>query len=213
MQNFSNKFLFTLLQFAILQLFCFSIYAAETGIEMRQSNDVTMNVSTMSVDNNPKIMMKLKYGNVEIELYPDKAPKHVERVLSLINKGFYNGLKFHRVIDGFMVQTGDPKGDGTGSSDEPNLVAEFNDIKHERGIISMARSNDPNSANSQFFIMLAEANHLDGQYTAFGKVIKGMEFIDMIKKGDQNQNGKVEEPDIIEDISVVDNTAANINHG
>ncbi|MFV9927636.1 MAG: peptidylprolyl isomerase [Candidatus Midichloria sp.] len=154
-------------------------------------------MENMNQKKNPKIIMQLKYGPVEIELYPNEAPKHVERILMLAKEGFYNGLKFHRVIDGFMVQTGDPKGDGTDGSNQPNLPAEFNAINHTRGIVSMARSIDPNSANSQFFIMLGDAKYLDYQYTAFGKVTKGMEFIDMIKKGDTKQNGKVENPDII----------------
>ncbi len=150
------------------------------------------------------ILLQLKYGDVIIELYPEKAPNHVKRMIDLVNEGFYNGLKFHRVIDGFMVQTGDPKGNGTGGSDKPDLKAEFNDIKHTRGILSMARSADPNSANSQFFIMLGDASYLDGQYTAFGKVIKGMEFIDMIKKGNSAMNGTVIDPDVIVRMTVIE---------
>ncbi len=143
------------------------------------------------------IQMDIKYGSVIIELYPDKAPKHVQRIKDLCDEEFYDGLKFHRVIDNFMVQTGDPNGDGTGGSAKGNLNAEFNDIAHKRGVISMARSADPNSANSQFFIMLNDALYLDGKYTAFGKVIKGMQFVDMIKKGNSKDNGKVINPDII----------------
>ena len=143
------------------------------------------------------IQMDIKYGSVIIELYPSKAPKHVQRIKDLCDEKFYDGLKFHRVIDNFMVQTGDPNGDGTGGSAKGNLNAEFNDIAHKRGVISMARSADPNSANSQFFIMLNDALYLDGKYTAFGKVIKGMQFVDMIKKGNSKDNGKVINPDII----------------
>ena len=154
------------------------------------------------------MILKLKYGQVEIELYPDKAPNHVKRFKELSDSGKYDGVVFHRVIDGFMAQTGDVKfGDsnspnfnlslaGTGGSDFPNLKAEFSDIAHTRGVISAARSADPNSANSQFFICFDSAPHLDRQYSAFGKVIKGMEFVDKIKKGDPN-SGAVADPDVI----------------
>ena len=141
--------------------------------------------------------MQLKDGNVVIELYPDKAPEHVKRIKQLASEGFYDGVVFHRVIDGFMAQTGDPTGTGMGGSKLPDLKAEFNDIKHVRGVLSMARSSNPNSANSQFFIMLADGSFLDGQYTAFGRVKSGMEFIDKIKKGDQRNDGAVSSPDKI----------------
>ena len=152
--------------------------------------------------------MKLKDGEVEIELYPDKAPNHVKRFKDLANKGRYDGVVFNRVIDGFMAQTGDVKfGNsnskefnlsmaGTGGSELPDLKAEFSDIPHERGVLSAARSADPNSANSQFFICFQSAPHLDRQYSVFGKVIKGMEFVDNIKKG-QGPNGSVKDPDKI----------------
>ena len=149
------------------------------------------------------IVMTLKDGKVLIELYPDKAPNHVNQIKELTREGFYNGIVFHRVIDGFMVQGGDPTGTGTGKSSKPNLKSEFNDIKHVRGVLSMARSADPHSANSQFFIMLAESPHLDGQYTAFGKVIEGMEFVDKIKKGDRYDNGTVTNPDKIVKMEVL----------
>ena len=154
------------------------------------------------------MIMKLKDGDVELELYTDKAPNHVERFKSLAQKGLYDGVVFHRVIDGFMAQSGDVKfGNsnskdfnlslaGTGGSDMPDLKAEFSDIPHDRGILSAARSSDPNSANSQFFICFQPAPHLDRQYTVFGKVIKGMEFIDKIKKG-EGPNGSVKNPDKI----------------
>ena len=154
------------------------------------------------------MILELKYGNVEIELYADKAPNHVKRFQELAKSGKYNNVVFHRVIDGFMAQTGDVKfGNssnsefnislaGTGGSDLPNVKAEFSDVAHTRGILSAARSADPDSANSQFFICLESAPHLDRQYSAFGKVIKGMEFVDMIKKGDPN-SGSVPEPDKI----------------
>ena len=157
---------------------------------------------------NEIMILKLTYGDVEIELYPDKAPNHVKRFKDLAEAGEYDGVVFHRVIEGFMAQTGDvkfgnskkPSFDlslaGTGGSDLPNLKAEFSDIAHTRGILSAARSADPNSANSQFFICFESAPHLDRQYSAFGKVVKGMEFIDKIKKGDPN-SGAVNEPDKI----------------
>jgi cyclophilin family peptidyl-prolyl cis-trans isomerase len=155
-----------------------------------------------------KMILKLKDGDVEIELYPKVAPNHVKRFESLANEGKYDGVVFHRVIDGFMAQTGDVQyGNtnspnynldlaGTGGSDLPNLKAEFSDIAHNRGVLSMARSSDPNSANTQFFIVFESAPHLDRSYTAFGKVLKGMELVDKIKKGD-GANGSVSDPDKI----------------
>jgi len=157
---------------------------------------------------NNLMILKLTYGDVEIELYPEKAPNHVKRFKELATSGKYDGVVFHRVIDGFMAQTGDVKfGNstspsfnlslaGTGGSDLPDIKAEFNDIAHTRGILSAARSSDPDSANSQFFICFDSAPHLDRQYSAFGKVVKGMEFVDMIKKGDSN-SGAVPNPDKI----------------
>ena len=157
---------------------------------------------------NNLMIIKLTYGDVEVELYPDKAPNHVKRFKELANSGKYDGVVFHRVIDGFMAQTGDVKfGNsndsnfnlslaGTGGSDLPDVKAEFSDIAHTRGVLSAARSADPNSANSQFFICFDDAPHLDRQYSAFGKVVKGMEFVDKIKKGDPN-SGSVSNPDKI----------------
>ncbi len=154
------------------------------------------------------MIMKLKDGEVELELYSDIAPNHVNRFKDLAKKGLYDGVVFHRVIEGFMAQSGDVKfGNsnskdfnlslaGTGGSDMPDLKSEFSDIPHERGVLSAARSADPNSANSQFFICFQPAPHLDRQYTVFGKVIKGMEFIDKIKKG-EGPNGSVKSPDKI----------------
>ena len=155
------------------------------------------------------MILKLKDGDVKIELYDDVAPNHVERIKKLANEGKYDNVVFHRVIDGFMAQTGDVKfGNssssdfdlrkaGTGGSSLPNLSQEFNDLPHQRGTLSMARSQDPNSANSQFFICFKEASFLDRQYTVFGKVIEGMEFVDKIERGDEAQNGSVENPDKI----------------
>jgi peptidylprolyl isomerase len=139
---------------------------------------------------------------VVIRLRPDVAPKHVERIKTLARRGFYDGLKFHRVIAGFMAQTGDPRGDGTGGSDLPNLRAEFNPMPFERGTLGMARAADPNSANSQFFIMFADGSFLNGNYTAFGEVVSGMEFVDQIKKGPKEANGKVDDPDVIVKLQV-----------
>ncbi|MFL2887210.1 MAG: peptidylprolyl isomerase [Candidatus Pelagibacter sp.] len=154
------------------------------------------------------MILKLKDGDVKIEMFPDVAPNHVKRITELANSGKYDNVVFHRVMDGFMAQTGDVefgKSDsnnfdlrraGMGGSDLPDLKQEFNDIPHERGTVSMARSSPPDSANSQFFICFEQASHLDRQYTVFGKVIEGMEFVDMIKKGD-GSNGSVSDPDKI----------------
>ena len=155
------------------------------------------------------MILKLKDGDVKIELFPDVAPKHVERIKTLANDGKYDNVVFHRVIDGFMAQTGDVQNGnmssaeynlslaGTGGSSLPNLNEEFSDIPHDRGTLSMARSQDPNSANSQFFICFKAASLLDRQYTVFGKVIEGMEFVDKIKRGNENNNGSVSDPDKI----------------
>lgn len=149
-------------------------------------------------------------GITVVELFRDKAPKHVERIIDLANENFYNGIKFHRVIDGFMVQAGCPKGNGTGSSHKPDLQAEFNNIKHIEGVMSMARSNNPHSANSQFFIMLDSHPYLDGQYTAFGKVVSGMEYIHEIRKGHGN-NGSVDKPDLIEEMYICDESGLRLS--
>jgi peptidylprolyl isomerase len=143
------------------------------------------------------LYLQLKDGRVVIRLRPDLAPKHVERIKTLAKKGFYDGIVFHRVIEGFMAQTGDPTGTGMGGSDLPNLPAEFSSAPFVRGTLGMARSQSPNSANSQFFICLAPAPFLDGQYTVFGEVVSGMEFVDKIKKGNPAANGVVQNPDKI----------------
>ena len=155
------------------------------------------------------MILKLKDGEVKIELYEDVAPNHVKRIKELANSGKYDNVVFHRVIDGFMAQTGDVKfGNsntsdfnlaraGMGGSDLPDLKQEFNSLPHERGTLSMARSSDPDSANSQFFICFKAAPFLDRQYTVFGKVIDGMDYVDKIKRGDQNNNGAVSDPDKI----------------
>lgn len=146
---------------------------------------------------NNTVQLELKTGTVVIELLPEVAPRHVERIRELTREGFYDGLVFHRVIDGFMAQTGDPTGTGTGKSGKPNLRAEFSREQHLRGVCSMARSSDPNSANSQFFICLDDAPWLDGQYSVWGRVISGMEHVDAIKKGSSSRNGEVIDPDSI----------------
>jgi peptidylprolyl isomerase len=140
------------------------------------------------------LVMKLESGDVTIQLRPDLAPKHVERILALSSSGFYDNVVFHRVIDGFMAQGGDPTGTGTSGSKEPNLPAEFSREPHVRGVCSMARTMDPNSANSQFFICLDDATFLDGQYTVWGKVIDGMEHVDALPKGEPPRSpGKIVE--------------------
>jgi len=153
--------------------------------------------ASYAADKANTLLLDTKSGQVKIELLPKVAPNHVKRIKSLANKGFYDGLKFHRVISGFMAQTGDPLGNGTGGSKEPDLKAEFSDVSFDRGVLGMARSQNPNSANSQFFIMFAPAPHLNGQYTVFGKVTEGMDFVDSLKKGAPELNGSVENPDVI----------------
>ena len=155
------------------------------------------------------MILKLKDGDVKIELFADVAPNHVKRIKELADSGQYNNVVFHRVIDGFMAQTGDVKfGNsdssdfdlrraGMGGSDLPDLKQEFSSVPHDRGTLSMARSSDPDSANSQFFICFKPAPFLDKQYTVFGKVLEGMEFVDKIKRGDENNNGSVSDPDKI----------------
>ncbi|WDR05730.1 peptidylprolyl isomerase [Devosia rhodophyticola] len=145
----------------------------------------------------PHMMLQLESGTVDIELEPSLAPNHVAQIVTLAEQGFYDGIVFHRVIEGFMAQTGDPTGTGMGGSDLPDINAEFTSEPFVRGTVGMARSQDPNSANSQFFIMFADGSFLNGQYTVFGKVVSGMEFVDRLKKGSQEQNGTVANPDKI----------------
>ena len=166
-------------------------------------------ISNQSMSEENIMILKLKDGDVKIELFPDVAPNHVKRIKELADNGKYDNVVFHRVIDGFMAQTGDVKfGNsssddfdlrraGMGGSDLPDLNQEFNSLPHDRGTLSMARSSDPNSANSQFFICFKQAPFLDRQYTVFGKVIEGMDNVDKIKRGDENNNGAVTDPDKI----------------
>ena len=166
-------------------------------------------VTNQSIAEENIMILKLKDGDVKIELFQDVAPNHVKRIKELADNGKYDNVVFHRVIDGFMAQTGDVKFGNSGSSDYdlrragmggsdlPDLKQEFSSLPHDRGTLSMARSSDPDSANSQFFICFKPAPFLDRQYTVFGKVIEGMEFVDMIKRGDENNNGSVSDPDKI----------------
>ncbi|WP_142847112.1 peptidylprolyl isomerase [Telmatospirillum sp. J64-1] len=142
------------------------------------------------------LYLDLKDGRVVIRLRPDLAPNHVARIKELTREGFYDGLVFHRVIDGFMAQTGDPQGNGTGGSGK-KLKAEFSNERHVRGTLSMARAANPDSGDSQFFIMFDDAPHLDRQYSIWGEVVEGMDFVDNIKKGDARRNGAVSDPDRI----------------
>jgi len=146
------------------------------------------NGTTEAADLENRLYLDTAYGRVVIELRPDLAPKHVEQIKALTREGFYDGIVFHRVIDGFMAQTGDPTGTGTGGSEMPDLPAEFSDAKFERGTVGMARSQSPNSANSQFFINFVETPFLNGQYTIWGQVIEGMEHVDAITKGEPPAN-------------------------
>jgi peptidylprolyl isomerase len=148
------------------------------------------------------LVIEVKGGPVVIRLRPDLAPKHVERVKQLAREKFYDGVKFHRVIAGFMAQTGDPTGTGTGKSKYPNLPAEFTQTSFTRGTVGAARSGDPNSANSQFFICFAPAAHLNGQYTVWGQVIEGMEHIDALKKGAPG-SGEVANPDVMQKVYIL----------
>lgn len=153
-------------------------------------------ISTNAENLDNLVFLDLKDGQVVIQMRPDLAPKHVARIKELVSEGFYDGLKFHRVIEGFMAQTGDPRGDGTGGSGQ-KLPAEFSSQPHVRGTVSMARAQDVNSGDSQFFICFKDARFLDNQYTVWGEVIQGMEYVDKIKKGNSNNNGSVSNPDVI----------------
>jgi len=141
----------------------------------------------LDIDKENSLYMDLEFGRVIIAMRPDIAPKHVTRIKELVREGFYDGLTFHRVIEGFMAQGGDPLGTGTGGSGV-NIPAEFNNVPHLRGTLSMARANDPDSADSQFFICFTRCNSLDDNYTVWGRVVSGMEFVDMIERGEPPRN-------------------------
>ena len=162
----------------------------------------------MAKQDRTTLEIQLKYGLVKVALLPDIAPEHVKRVIKLSDEGYYDNVAFHRVIEGFMAQTGDVEfGNlksgwnkaraGTGGSSEPNLSSEFSKLSFDRGALGMARAQDPNSANSQFFIMFEDGHFLNGQYTLFGHVTEGMEFVDKITRGDPSNNGSVDEPDVM----------------
>ena len=165
---------------------------------------IALSAPVLAQESDPEntLIMELEDGTVTIRLRPDLAPKHVERLKTLTRQGFYDGVVFHRVIDGFMAQTGDPTGTGAGGSDLPDLEAEFSDVPFTRGVVGMARTPDPNSANSQFFITYGDASFLNGQYTVVGEVADGMDVVDAIKKGSEAQNGQVENPDRIVSMKV-----------
>lgn len=185
-----KKFIFALVAAlsVTLSVFAATENSGESAIEVKDPENT--------------LVMQLKDGDVIIEMYPDAAPKHVARIKELVRQGFYNGLKFHRVIDGFVAQTGDPRGNGTGGSGL-QLKAEFNDRHHVRGAVSMARGASQDSADSQFFICLTDQSYLDGKYTLWGQVISGMEYVDNIKKGNPVANGIVENPDKIISLKVL----------
>jgi peptidylprolyl isomerase len=157
---------------------------------------LAMNAEAEAADPENTLLLELKDGTVVIEMRSDLAPKHVARIKELVRQGFYDGIVFHRVIEGFMAQGGDPTGTGAGGSGQ-NIPAEFSDEPHVRGTLSMARASSPNSADSQFFIVFARARYLDGKYTVWGKVTEGMKFVSNIKRGDPNDNGAVDDPDKI----------------
>ena len=172
---------------AAFGIFSFDGFVTHGGTSQAQTRAQEMDMeNTLYID--------LEGGRVTIEMLPDVAPNHVARIKELARAGFYDGIVFHRVIDGFMAQTGDPTGTGTGSSDLPDLKAEFSDVNHGRGAVSMARAQSPNSANSQFFIVFDDASFLDGQYTVWGQVTDGMELVDAIKRG-EGSSGAVQDPD------------------
>ncbi len=171
----------------------------QLGVSESRSKKMKHSYNVADAEN--ALVMKLKDGEVVIEMFPEDAPNHVARIKELVREGFYNGLKFHRVIEGFMAQTGCPLGTGTGGSGK-KLKAEFNKIPHTRGIVSMARAMNPDSADSQFFICYDDCPHLNGQYTVWGKVVSGMEFVDNIRKGG-GYNGMVSGPDEIISMQVI----------
>ena len=171
----------------------------QLGVSQTRAKKIKHSYNVDDAENS--LVLKLKDGDVVIKMFPDVAPNHVARIKELVRNGFYNGLKFHRVIEGFMAQTGCPLGTGTGGSGK-KLKSEFNTKEHKRGTVSMARAMDPNSADSQFFICFADAPWLNGQYTVWGEVISGIEYVDLIKKGG-GYNGMVSNPDIIVSMDVI----------
>jgi peptidylprolyl isomerase len=175
--------------------------------ESGASSDEATSGQKEAGDQSNIVYLDLKSGRVTIKLRPDLAPQHVKRIKALVARDFYDGIVFHRVIDGFMAQTGDPTGTGMGGSDLPDLQAEFTGEPFERGTIGMARANDPNSANSQFFIMFDDGDFLNGKYTVIGEVIDGMQYVDAIKRGD-GPNGLVNNPDKIIRMELADDAGS-----
>ena len=190
MRSFFKGFSFSFF-LCVIVFFCYIVFSKDAITARKIETNME---NTLYID--------LKDGRVVVRMLPNIAPKHVARIKELVRSGFYDGLTFHRVIDGFMAQGGDPLGDGTGGSGE-KIPAEFtNKYSHKRGAVSMARSNDPNSADSQFFIVTTDSLYLDGQYTIWGYVIDGMEYVDKIKKGDVMNDGIVNKPDKIIKMSI-----------
>jgi len=178
-------------------------HIATLGLAAALSIFAVSGLAAQEADPENTLVITTQEGEIDIALRPDLAPNHVARIKELAREGFYDGVVFHRVIEGFMAQTGDPTGTGMGGSDKPDLDAEFSDEEtFDRGTVGMARSQDPNSANSQFFIMLADGDFLDGQYTIVGDVVEGMDVVDKIKKGDPQQNGAVSDPDAMVSVKV-----------
>ena len=169
--------------------------AAALAFSILAGTSAAQAAGAASSDAENTLVITTKYGDIDIRLRPDLAPNHVARIKELAREGFYDGVVFHRVIEGFMAQTGDPTGTGMGGSKKPDLKAEFSNEPFKRGTVGMARAQDPNSANSQFFIMLADGDFLNGQYTVVGEVTSGMDVVDKIKKGDPSENGSVQNPD------------------
>ncbi len=176
--------------------FCASL-AAGSAMLIQPALAQTPASPAASADKQNLVYLDTKDGRITILLRPDLAPKHVAQIKALVKRGFYNGIVFHRVIEGFMAQTGDPTGTGTGKSDLPNVPAEFTPTPFKRGTLGMARSQSPDSANSQFFICFDDASFLNNQYTVFGEVVSGMDIVDKIKKGSKADNGSVTNPDKI----------------
>jgi len=192
--------------FTLTFLMIFSMNKSMAQNSTKTPTQVNSNITKNSKADLENILyIDLTYGRVVIEMLPKIAPKHVERIKTLTRQKFYDGIVFHRVIDGFMAQTGDPTGTGMGGSKMPDIKAEFSDEPHIRGAVSMARASDPNSANSQFFIVTSDSRFLDGQYSVWGRVISGMEFVDKIKKG-ANRDGKVVGPDGMVKVRVASDT-------
>jgi peptidylprolyl isomerase len=196
-----KKFFFTLSSTVTLSSLLFIVYFFISSPKVMASKEVVSKLEDT-------LYIYVPAGKVVVEMLPAVAPKHVEQIKRLARKGFYNGLAFHRVIEGFMAQGGDPKGDGTGGSGK-NIPAEFSKLAHKRGAVSMARASNPDSADSQFFIVTKDSNFLDGQYTVWGYVISGMDFVDQLKKG-SGGNGMVSNPDkIIKMVVAIDEETEN----